>query len=197
MRTARIERNTAETRIEVELNLDGTGVSRLATGIGFFDHMLDLFAKHSLIDLAVRAEGDLHVDGHHTVEDIGLAMGKAVAQALGDKRGIRRYGFFVLPMDESRVTSAVDFGGRPLFVWEVPLAFELLGTFSSPLAEEFWRAFAHASLANLHVELNRPGNAHHVIEAVFKSTARAIRAAVEPDPRAVGQIPSTKGTLTD
>jgi len=197
MRTARIERNTAETRIEVELNLDGTGVSRLASGIGFFDHMLDLFSKHSLIDLAVRAEGDLHVDGHHTVEDIGLAMGKAVAQALGDKRGIRRYGFFVLPMDETRVTAAVDFGGRPLFSWEVPLPFELLGTFSSPLAEEFWRAFAHAAQANLHVELNRGGNAHHVVEAVFKATARAIRAAVEPDPRATGMIPSTKGTLTD
>lgn len=195
MRTSRIERATAETRIEVEVNLDGTGRADVATGIGFFDHMLDLFAKHSLIDLRVKADGDLHVDGHHTVEDVGLALGKAVLQALGEKRGIRRYGFFVLPMDEARVTTAVDFGGRPLFVWEVDLPFEMLGGFSSPLAEEFWRAFAHASLANLHVTLNRGGNGHHVIEAIFKGTARAIRAAVELDPRS-DAIPSTKGTLT-
>lgn len=195
MRTARIERKTAETRIELEVNLDGTGVAELATGIGFFDHMLDLFAKHSLIDLKVKAEGDLHVDGHHTVEDVGLALGKAIVQALGDKRGIRRYGFFVLPMDEVRVTTAVDFGGRPMFVWEVPLPYEMLGTFSSPLAEEFWRGFAHASLSNLHVELNRGGNGHHVIEAVFKSAARAVRAAVELDSRN-DSIPSTKGTLS-
>ncbi len=178
------------------MDLDGTGAARLATGIGFLDHMLDLFAKHSLIDLSVSAEGDLHVDGHHTVEDVGLSMGKAVAQALGDKRGIRRYGFCVLPMDETRVTSAVDFGGRPLFVWEVELPHELLGSFSSPLAEEFWRAFAHSSSSNLHIELNRGGNAHHVIEATFKATARAVRAAVEIDPRQSG-IPSTKGTLTE
>jgi imidazoleglycerol-phosphate dehydratase len=196
MRTARIERNTAETRIEVEVNLDGTGVAKLSTGIGFFDHMLDLFAKHRLIDLTVVAKGDLHVDGHHTVEDVGLALGKAIVQALGDKRGIRRYGFFILPMDEARVTTAVDFGGRPMFVWEVDVPFELLGGFSSPLAEEFWRAFAHASLSNLHVTMNRGGNTHHVLEAVFKGSARAIRAAVELDPRN-DSIPSTKGTLTD
>jgi imidazoleglycerol-phosphate dehydratase len=196
MRTARIERNTAETQIEVEVNLDGTGVAKLSTGIGFFDHMLDLFAKHSLIDLTVTAKGDLHVDGHHTVEDVGLALGQAIVQALGDKRGIRRYGFFILPMDEARVTTAVDFGGRPMFVWEVDVPFELLGGFSSPLAEEFWRAFAHASLSNLHVTMNRGGNTHHVLEAVFKGVARAIRAAIELDPRN-DSIPSTKGTLTD
>ena len=196
MRKARIERSTAETRIEVEVDLDGTGIAKLATGIGFFDHMLELFAKHSLIDLTVKAAGDLHVDGHHTVEDVGLALGKAMVQALGDKRGIRRYGFFILPMDEARVTTAVDFGGRPMFVWDVELPFELLGTFSSPLAEEFWRAFAHSSMSNLHVTMDRGGNAHHVIEAIFKGSARAIRAAIELDPRN-DSVPSTKGTLTD
>jgi imidazoleglycerol-phosphate dehydratase len=193
-RTAQVRRETGETKIALELNLDGSGKSQLATGVGFFDHMLTLLARHSLIDLTVAAEGDLHVDAHHTVEDIGICLGQALRQALGDKAGIRRYGHSILPMDEALVTSALDLSGRAFVVWQVELAPELLGTFSTALAEEFWRAVAGSGLFNLHVLCQHGRNAHHIIEAVFKATARALRQAVELDPRQSG-VPSTKGVL--
>ena len=193
-RIADVRRDTQETKIRVRVNLDGTGVSKLATGIGFFDHMLNLLSRHSLIDLRVEATGDLHVDAHHTVEDVGICLGKALAQALGDKAGIRRYGWATLPMDEALVTAAVDLSGRAFSVWQVELPSELLGTFSTPLAEEFWRAVSGSGAFNLHVVRHHGRNAHHVIEAVFKAIARALRQAVEPDPRG-GGIPSTKGVL--
>ncbi len=193
-RTATIKRDTAETRITLTLNLDGMGVSKLATGVGFFDHMLTLLSKHSMIDLDVNAVGDLHVDAHHTVEDVGICFGKALTQALGDKAGIRRYGSMTLPMDETLVTSALDLSGRAFCVWKVDLPAELLGTFNTSLAEEFWRAVAGAGLMNLHVICHHGKNSHHIIEAIFKATARALRQAVEHDPRG-GGIPSTKGVL--
>ena len=193
-RTAEIRRVTKETQITLAVDLDGSGTSQLATGIGFFDHMLNLLSRHSLIDLRVEATGDLHVDAHHTVEDVGICLGKALAQALGDKAGIRRYGWATLPMDEALVTAAVDLSGRAFSVWQVELPSELLGTFSTPLAEEFWRAVSGSGAFNLHVVRHHGRNAHHVIEAVFKAIARALRQAVEPDPRA-GGIPSTKGVL--
>ena len=193
-RTAEIRRVTKETQITLAVDLDGSGTSQLATGIGFFDHMLNLLSRHSLIDLRVEATGDLHVDAHHTVEDVGICLGKALAQALGDKAGIRRYGWATLPMDEALVTAAVDLSGRAFSVWQVELPSELLGTFSTPLAEEFWRAASSSGALNLHVVRHHGRNAHHVIEAVFKAIARALRQAVEPDPRG-GGIPSTKGVL--
>jgi imidazoleglycerol-phosphate dehydratase len=193
-RTARIERATAETKIELRLDLDGTGMSEIHTGIGFFDHMLTLLSRHSLIDLTVRAQGDLHVDAHHTVEDVGICFGKALAQALSDKAGIRRYGDATVPMDETLVTAAVDLSGRPFLVWKVALPAETLGTFNTPLAEEFWRAISSAGALNLHILCHHGHNSHHIIEGTFKATARALRQAVEPDPRGSG-IPSTKGTL--
>ena len=193
-RTAEIRRVTKETQITLAVDLDGSGTSQLATGIGFFDHMLNLLSRHSLIDLRVEATGDLHVDAHHTVEDVGICLGKALAQALSDKAGIRRYGWATLPMDEALVTAAVDLSGRAFSVWQVELPSELLGTFSTPLAEEFWRAASSSGALNLHVVRHHGRNAHHVIEAVFKAIARALRQAVEPDPRA-GGIPSTKGVL--
>jgi imidazoleglycerol-phosphate dehydratase len=193
-RTAELRRETAETKITLAVNLDGTGQSELATGIGFFDHMLNLLSRHSLIDLRVEAQGDLHVDAHHTVEDVGICFGKALAQALGDKAGIRRYGSATLPMDETLVTSAIDLSGRAFCVWNVKVPVEMLGTFNAPLAEEFWRAVAGSGAFNLHVVLNHGRNTHHIIEAVFKATARALRQAVEHDPRG-GGIPSTKGVL--
>ena len=193
-RTAEIRRVTKETQITLAVDLDGSGTSQLATGIGFFDHMLNLLSRHSLIDLRVEATGDLHVDAHHTVEDVGICLGKALAQALGDKAGIRRYGWATLPMDEALVTAAVDLSGRAFSVWQVELPSELLGTFSTPLAEEFWRAVSGSGAFNLHVVRHHGRNAHHVIEAVFKAIARALRQAVEPDPRG-GGIPSTKGVL--
>jgi imidazoleglycerol-phosphate dehydratase len=193
-RTARIQRQTAETKIELSLDLDGAGKSEIATGIGFFDHMLTLLGKHSLIDLSIKAQGDLHVDAHHTVEDVGICFGKALSQALGDKAGIRRYGNAAVPMDETLVTSAVDLSGRAFLVWKVPLPPEMLGTFNAPLAEEFWRAASSAGTFNLHVICHHGQNSHHVVEGVFKATARALRQAVEADPRG-GGIPSTKGVL--
>jgi imidazoleglycerol-phosphate dehydratase len=193
-RTASIVRKTSETAINIRLDLDGTGNSTITTGIGFFDHMLTLLAKHSLIDLDVKAEGDLHVDAHHTVEDVGICFGKALAEALGDKAGIRRYGSATLPMDETLVTAAVDLGGRSFFVWQAEIPREALGTFNAPLAEEFWRAVATHGGLNLHVICHHGANAHHVVEGIFKAVARALRQAVEPDPRPVG-IPSTKGVL--
>jgi imidazoleglycerol-phosphate dehydratase len=193
-RTAEIRRETGETKVALAVNLDGTGQSQLATGIGFFDHMLTLLARHSLIDLRVQAQGDLHVDAHHTVEDVGICLGKAMAQALGDKSGIRRYGDATLPMDEALVTAAVDLSGRAFCVWHAELPPELLGGFNTALAEEFWRAVAGSGMFNLHVRCHYGRNAHHVIEAIFKATARALRQAVELDPRGSG-VPSTKGVL--
>jgi imidazoleglycerol-phosphate dehydratase len=193
-RTAQIRRETGETKITLGINLDGTGQAQLSTGIGFFDHMLNLLARHSLIDLDVEAHGDLHVDAHHTVEDVGICFGKALVQALGDKAGIRRYGWAVLPMDETLVTSALDLSGRAFCVWNVNLQPEMLGTFNTPLAEEFWRAVAGSGLMNLHILCHYGRNSHHMIEASFKATARALRQAVEIDPRATG-VPSTKGVL--
>jgi imidazoleglycerol-phosphate dehydratase len=193
-RTAQIRRETGETKIALAINLDGTGQAQLATGVGFFDHMLTLLARHSLIDLDLEAKGDLHVDAHHTVEDVGICFGQALRQAIGDKAGIRRYGAATLPMDETLVTAAVDLSGRAFCIWQVELAPETLGTFSAPLAEEFWRAVAGNALCNLHVLCHYGRNGHHIIEAVFKATARALRQAVEPDPRG-GGVPSTKGVL--
>jgi imidazoleglycerol-phosphate dehydratase len=193
-RTAHVERATGETRIELNLNLDGAGQADLATGIGFFDHMLTLLAKHSLFDLTVKAQGDLHVDAHHTVEDVGICMGKSLAEALGDKAGIRRYGSATLPMDETLATVAVDLSGRPFCVWNAQVPPEILGTFNAPLAEEFWRAFASSGALNLHVVCHYGRNTHHMLEAIFKASARALRQAVEADPRMPG-IPSTKGVL--
>lgn len=193
-RTASIQRTTAETKIDLRIDLDGTGQANVHSGVGFFDHMLTLFAKHSLIDLTLKAEGDLHVDAHHTVEDVGICLGKALAQALGDKAGIRRYGSATVPMDEALVTSAVDLSGRPFLVWQADVPAELLGAFNAPLAEEFWRAVSSSGTFNLHVVCHHGRNTHHIIEAVFKASARALREAVEIDPRMSG-IPSTKGVL--
>jgi imidazoleglycerol-phosphate dehydratase len=193
-RIAQIRRETAETQISLRLNLDGTGQAELASGIGFFDHMLTLLARHSLIDLHLEAKGDLHVDAHHTVEDVGICLGLALRQALGDKAGIRRYGHAILPMDETLVTAALDLSGRAFCVWQVELPPEMLGSFNAPLAEEFWRAVAGSTLCNLHVLCHHGRNTHHIIEAVFKATARALRQAVEFDPRSSG-VPSTKGVL--
>jgi imidazoleglycerol-phosphate dehydratase len=193
-RTARIRRETSETQITLSLDLDGSGRSEVHTGVGFFEHMLALFAKHSLIDLAVEAKGDLHVDAHHTVEDVGICFGQALAQALGDKQGIRRYGSATLPMDEALVTSAIDLGGRPFLAWRAEVPTETLGNFNAPLAEEFWRAVSNSGAFNLHVVCHHGRNTHHIVEAIFKATARALREAVEIDPRMLG-VPSTKGVL--
>lgn len=193
-RTASIRRETAETSIELDLDLDGTGRVQANTGVGFFDHMLTHLGKHGLFDLTVTCKGDLHIDAHHTVEDVGICFGKALAQALGTKAGIRRYGDCTLPMDEALATAAVDLSGRPFLVWKADVPTELLGTFSSQLAEEFWRAVSSAGLLTLHVVLHHGRNTHHVVETIFKACARALRAAVEPDPRAAG-VPSTKGVL--
>src|SRR5438034_3359642 len=193
-RSATIQRDTAETKIRLAVNLDGTGQATLASGVGFFDHMLTLLAKHSLIDLTVEAKGDLHVDAHHTVEDVGICFGKALAQALGDKAGIRRYGSATVPMDEALVTAAVDLSGRPFCVWQAAIPAEVLGAFNAPLAEEFWRAVSTHGAFNLHVICGYGQNTHHIVEAIFKATARALRQALELDPRMVG-IPSTKGVL--
>jgi imidazoleglycerol-phosphate dehydratase len=174
--------------------LDGAGDAQVATGIGFFDHMLTLLAKHSLFDLTVQAKGDLHIDAHHTVEDVGICFGQALALALGGKAGIRRYGSATLPMDEVLVTAAVDLSGRAYCVWQANMAPELLGAFNAPLAEEFWRAVASNGALNLHVLCHYGRNAHHIVEGIFKATARALRQAVELDPRITG-VPSTKGVL--
>lgn len=193
-RTATIERKTNETQIKLTLALDGSGGGKRQSGIGFLDHMLDLFAKHAAIDLELQAQGDLHIDDHHTAEDIGIALGMAIDKALGDRAGIRRYGHFMLPMDECLVSSAVDLGGRYAFVYEAPIAAAKIGTFDSELVEHFWQSFAANARGNLHVLLHHGKNAHHIAEAVFKATARAIRMAAEPDPRMKG-VPSTKGVL--
>lgn len=194
-RTATVSRITSETSIELSLNLDGTGTSDIATGLGFFDHMLTLLVGHSLIDLNVRCQGDLHVDGHHTVEDVGRALGQAVREALGERRGIRRYGHSVLPMDECLVTAAVDLGGRAACVLDATYPVATIGTFDTQLVEVFWEGFAATAGANVHAVLHHGRNAHHIAEAIFKGLARSIRMALELDPRQPG-IPSTKGSLT-
>lgn len=193
-RTAEVHRVTGETDIRLKLNLEGTGEGRRESGIGFLDHMLDLLAKHALVDLTVQASGDLHVDGHHTTEDIGIALGQALDRALGDRAGIRRYGHFTLPMDECLVTSAIDLGGRYAFEYQAPIPTGKIGLFDSELIEHFWQSFAVNARCNLHVLLHHGRNSHHVAEAVFKSLARSLRMAAEPDPRS-DAVPSTKGVL--
>lgn len=193
-RFARIERKTAETQIAVELLLDGAGEARVTTGVGFFDHMLTLLAKHAGIDLRVDAQGDLEVDQHHTVEDVGIALGAALKQALGDKAGIRRYGHFALPMEETLCSVAIDLGGRPYFVFKAGFPSPKIGEFDSELVAEFWQAFAMNAQCNLHVMVHYGSNGHHIAEAIFKAAARALRMAAESDPRLKG-VPSTKGTL--
>ena len=195
MRTASIQRTTAETTIALELNLDGAGTADIATGVGFFDHMLTLLAKHAAVDLRIDARGDLHVDQHHTVEDVGICFGQALKEALGDKAGIRRYGHFTLPMEETLVTAALDLSGRYFLVFQVDFPTTKIGEFDSELVEDFWQAAAANALCNLHVVLHHGRNSHHVSEAIFKATARALRMAVEADPRMPG-VPSTKGTLS-
>jgi imidazoleglycerol-phosphate dehydratase len=193
-RSAEIRRNTSETQIQLSVELDGVGTAQIQTGVGFFDHMLTLLAKHSLMDLKVQATGDLHIDPHHTVEDIGICLGQAIAQAVGNKAGIRRYGSATVPMDEVLVTAAVDLSGRAFFVWHADVGAEVLGTFNAPLAEEFWRAVATHAAMNLHILCYYGRNAHHIVEGIFKATARALREAIEIDPRVTG-VPSTKGVL--
>lgn len=194
-RTATINRQTGETDIKLTLNLDGTGEAKISTGIGFFDHMLTLFAKHGLFDLTVEAKGDLHVDFHHTVEDTGICLGKAIAQAIGDKRGIVRYGDKILPMEETLVTSALDLSGRAWFIFRVEFPTQKIGEFDTELVETFWQAVAANALMNLHLVLHHGSNSHHISEATFKATARALREAITVDSRQVG-VPSSKGTLT-
>ncbi|MBX9611561.1 MAG: imidazoleglycerol-phosphate dehydratase HisB [Burkholderiales bacterium] len=194
-RTAQVTRHTAETQITARVNLDGTGQAKLSTGIGFFDHMLDQIARHGLIDLDIHADGDLHIDGHHTVEDVGITLGQAVHQAVGDKKGIRRYGHAYVPLDEALSRVVIDFSGRPGLVMNVPFKSGMIGTFDSQLAHEFFQGFANHAFVTLHIDNLRGENAHHQCETVFKAFARALRAALELDPRAAGTIPSTKGSL--
>jgi imidazoleglycerol-phosphate dehydratase len=194
-RSASITRNTAETQIQLTLNIDGSGIPDVSTGIGFFDHMLTLFARHSLMDLTVQATGDLHVDYHHTVEDVGICLGRCLLQALGEKRGINRYGHFTLPMEETLATTAVDLSGRMAFVWKVEFPTQKIGEFDTELVQEFWTAVASNGLMNLHCLLHHGSNSHHISEAVFKCLARALRMACTVDPRQPG-VPSSKGTLT-
>jgi len=194
-RTARIERTTRETQVCVELNLDGSGTGSWATGVGFLDHMLELFTRHGALDLTVQARGDLHVDAHHTVEDVGICLGQALRQALGDKAGIRRYGHFTLPMEETLCTAAIDLSGRYSLAFSAPFASPKIGDFDTELVEDFFRALAANALCNLHILVHYGRNSHHIAEAIFKATARALRQAVERDDRLTG-IPSTKGTLS-
>ena len=194
MRKASLSRNTAETQINVEVNLDGTGAYDNQTGVGFFDHMLDQLARHSLIDLTISAKGDTHIDDHHTVEDTGITLGKALTEALGDKRGIRRYGRFHLAMDDAQVATALDLSGRPYLVWNVDFPTDKIGTFDTELVREFFQALSTHGGITLHVDKVHGLNSHHIAEAAFKAVARALREAVEPDPRS-DALPSTKGAL--
>ncbi|WP_415182291.1 imidazoleglycerol-phosphate dehydratase HisB [Phaeovulum sp.] len=195
MRTASIKRKTAETGITVLVNLDGTGTYDNQTGVGFFDHMLDQLARHSLIDMTIRAKGDLHIDDHHTVEDTGIALGQALTAALGDKRGIRRYGHFNLAMDDAQLACALDLSARPFLVWNVDFPTAKIGTFDTELVREFFQALATHGGITLHVDKVHGFNSHHIAEAAFKAVARALRMAVEPDPRMGDVLPSTKGAL--
>ena len=194
-RRAEITRETAETAIRATLDLDGSGRSEVATGIGFLDHMLTALARHAMFDMAVQAKGDLHIDFHHTAEDVGIVLGQCLRKALGEKRGIRRYGQSLLPMDEALAECAIDISGRPFLAWSVPFARDKVGEMDTELFEEFFRAFAFNAGITLHMTLKAGTNAHHVAEACFKAAARALRQATEPDPRAAGAIPSTKGVL--
>lgn len=194
-RVSTLARKTSETAIELSLDLDGSGRAEIATGIGFFDHMLTAFGRHAMLDLSVKAEGDLHIDAHHTVEDVGIVMGQAIAQALGEKRGITRFGHALVPMDEALAEAAIDLSGRAFLVFDVPFERPMLGTMDSQLVEEFFRALTANGLFSLHLTRRAGHNAHHVAEAAFKAAARALRMAVAEDPRARAAIPSTKGVL--
>lgn len=195
MRQARISRKTAETDISVEINLDGTGIYDNQTGIGFFDHMLDQLSRHALIDMKIRCAGDLHIDDHHSVEDVGIALGQALSKALGDKKGIRRYGECHLPMDDALVRAALDLSGRPWLIWNVEMPTAKIGTFDTELVREFFQAFATHGGITLHVDRLHGFNSHHIAEAAFKAVARALRNALETDPRKSDAVPSTKGSL--
>jgi imidazoleglycerol-phosphate dehydratase len=195
MRTAQVTRNTSETQITVGVNLDGTGAAQLATGIGFFDHMLDQIARHGLIDLQVDAKGDLHIDGHHTVEDVGITLGQAFAQAVGDKKGLRRYGHAYVPLDEALSRVVIDFSGRPGLHMRVDFRSGMIGGFDTQLAYEFFQGFSNHAGVTLHIDNLHGDNAHHQCETIFKAFARALRMALEIDPRSAGVIPSTKGSL--
>ncbi len=195
MRTAQVSRNTAETQIAVAINLDGSGVSKLSTGVGFFDHMLDQIARHGLIDLDIQAKGDLHIDAHHTVEDVGITLGQALARAVGDKKGIRRYGHAYVPLDEALSRVVIDFSGRPGLIWHVPFTRAMIGEFDVDLAREFFQGLVNHAAITVHVDNLRGDNAHHQCETVFKAFGRALRAAAERDPRMGEVIPSTKGSL--
>ena len=195
MRSATITRTTAETKITVKVDLDGTGSYDNQTGVGFFDHMLDQLARHSLIDMTVRCEGDLHIDDHHTVEDVGIALGQALTQAMGDKRGIVRYGACLLPMDDALVRAALDLSARPFLVWNLAMPTARVGTFDTELVREFFQAFSTHGGITLHVDLLHGANSHHIAEAAFKAVARSLRDALEVDPRKGDAIPSTKGAL--
>ena len=194
-RKAEVKRHTKETQIEVQIDLDGTGLAKLATGIGFFDHMLDQIARHGLIDLDISAVGDLHIDGHHTVEDVGITLGMVVAQAVGDKRGITRYGHSYVPLDEALSRVVIDFSGRPGLHMNVPFKAGMVGGFDTQLTYEFFQGFVNHALVTLHIDNLKGDNAHHQCETIFKAFARALRMALAPDPRAAGVIPSTKGSL--
>lgn len=194
-RTARIERRTGETDVTLSLALGGTGAGSRSTGVGFFDHMLDLLARHALLDLTIHAEGDLDVDAHHTVEDVGIVLGQAIEKAVGDKRGIYRYGWAIVPMDESLAQVAIDLSGRPAFVFNAPFRGATIGAFPAELVEEFFKSVATNAKVNLHVNVPYGTNNHHIAEAIFKATAKALRQAVSIDPRAGDQVPSTKGSL--
>ncbi|MDD4887199.1 MAG: imidazoleglycerol-phosphate dehydratase HisB [Thiomonas sp.] len=195
MRTAQVSRNTAETQISVSINLDGVGVSKLSTGVGFFDHMLDQIARHGLIDLDIQAKGDLHIDAHHTVEDVGITLGQALARAIGDKKGIRRYGHAYVPLDEALSRVVIDFSGRPGLIWHVPFTRAMIGEFDVDLAREFFQGLVNHAAITVHVDNLRGDNSHHQCETVFKAFGRALRAAAERDPRMGEVIPSTKGSL--
>ena len=195
MRNAKVNRKTKETDISCEINIDGTGQNKISTGIGFFDHMLEIFSHHSLVDLKLKAEGDIHVDFHHTVEDAAYVLAEAINQAIGEKKGINRYGFFYIPMDESLSRSVIDFSGRPEFVWKVNLGLKKIGEMDTELFHEFFKAFCNASKCNLHIENFYGDNNHHIIESCFKSFARSIRQALTVDERTKNIIPSSKGTL--
>ena len=196
MRSAEVTRNTAETRIRVKVDLDGTGAARLASGVPFLDHMLDQIARHGLVDLEVQAEGDLHIDAHHTVEDVGITLGQAIARAIGDKRGVRRYGHAYVPLDEALSRVVVDFSGRPGLTWQVEFTRAMIGQFDVDLSREFFQGLVNHAQMTVHIDNLRGDNAHHQCETIFKAFGRALRMAAEQDPRAASSIPSTKGSLT-